>query len=655
MKKILSAITAVGCALSITGCGGNQTAEKELPAENDSFVYEQTEAVGAFDVMNDGTACVASVFSPSQVQLFSLEGELTGRIQTEFSQIYTVTAADSKLYITGLAAKGNCVYVYDAETERQEFVAELSEYSPTAAVYADEKLYFTWVDYERASSSACPYESLSYSYDGTVVYSLDLSDNSLTEAQIEYPVAITATPQGKLLIYAADENGLYFSAGENGSRKYSDLGRIKAISAVNEDGDFVFCSDSILNTLNYSSPDEQGAYSEIVPNVLTTQNGIKYKGGFTFYVNLYSNQKLERVRNSAYVKSSNTIRIISPSYIEENPFGCGYSIKSEQLSADEFALSVLSLDSNYDLCLLSSKDEVSANLRDKGTYYPLNDIEGIDEYLDRCFPYIKEAAVTGDGEIWMLPIAVNIDVIMYNEKSCAELGIDFTSPLSAEKFYDIIHTAYNSEKNMGYDAHAYLINTDFILQILRNSDSFNTDEFRKTAEIIKEKYNYALSPDCFKPITNTINNTLTEYSFGDPDDFLFSMRDYSSDQRYYSAGENMRACAMPSVTDVSRSVAVCTYLCINPASKNLKAAVDYAESLINHLNENNASMLFKDTNDNSSVCLDDLYEIYSNAGIEFNISFEIFRSDFEKYLRSEMSLDEFIAEADRKYSAYHNE
>lgn len=655
MKKILSILAAIGCILNSTGCSTANVAEPELPVDGNSFVYEQAEAVTAFDVLDDGTACVVSGFAPSQVQLFSLDGELTDTIQTELFQIYTVTASKNKLYLTGMAPQGNCVYVYDMETEHQEFIAELTDSTPTGAVYADEKLYLTWLDIEKASDAECPYESLSFSYDGTVLYSFDLNNNSLEEVEIEFPVAITASPQGKLLVYAADENGLYFTEGENSSRHYSDLGKVKAIAAVNEEHDFVFCSDSILHTLNYSAPEENGAYSEIVSEVLTIQNGIKCCGGFTFYINLYSNQKLERIRNSAYVKNSNTIRIISPSYITEDPFGCGYSISSEQLTADEFALSVLSLDSDYDLCLLSSKDEVSANLRDKGTYYALNDIEGIEEYLNRCFPYIKEAATTKDGEIWMLPIAVNIDVIMYNESSCTDLGIDLSSPLTAERFYDHIITAYNSEKSMGYDAHAYLINTDFILQLLRSSNSFDTVEFKETAELIKEKYNYQLSPKCFKMTTNAINNTLTEYSFGDPNSFLFSMRDYSKDQLQYAGGVNMRACAMPCVTADDRSIATCTYLCINPTSEELEAAVDYVESLIKHLNDKNTSMLFSDSNDGSSECLDDLYDIYENASVEFNVSFEIFRSDFERYLRSEISLDEFITEADRKYSAYLNE
>lgn len=318
-------------------------------------------------------------------------------------------------------------------------------------------------------------------------------------------------------------------------------------------------------------------------------------------------------------------------------------------------LSVLSLDSSFDLCMLSSKEEVSGNLRSKGTFYPLNDIPGIHEYLDRCFPYVKETAIAENGEIWMLPIALNIDMIMYNEASCAELGTDFSAPLTPEKYRENIDIAYSSEKTLGYDSHAYLINTDFIMQLLRNDSGFDTPDFRSAAELLKSDFNYVKGNERFRPINSAISYTLEDQGFGNPEDFLFSMRDYSMDQMFYSDGINMRISPMPSVTNDSRSIAVCTYLCVNPASKNLEAACDYIESLVQHLGGDNSSVLFSDTFAQDNAARKDLYGIYSNASIEFNISFEIFRIDYERYLADEITLDEFIAEAERKLKVYQNE
>ena len=172
--------------------------------------------------------------------------------------------------------------------------------------------------------------------------------------------------------------------------------------------------------------------------------------------------------------------------------------------------------------------------------------------------------------------------------------------------------------------------------------------------MMKEKFNYKAGEDCFRLSAGAISYSLEEMG-GDPDKFLFSMRDYSADQLYYSAGKDMRVCAMPSVTQDKRNIAVCTYLCINPASKHLDSAVDYIESLISHLGESNTSILFTDALSDGTQSLSDLKAIYENASVEFNVSTEIFRSDLEKYFSGEITLDDFITESDRKFSAYLNE
>lgn len=649
MKKKIAAVISAGILVLTTGCSNGAKDTQELSADGDRFTYDETTAALCFDVLEDGTVCASTIYSANQVLQYDLDGNLANSLDTELFHIYTITAHEKTLYLTGDCDYGICAYSYDLETGAQKKLAELDG-APKTAVYADDSLYLTWT---ARDSNACPYESNSFSYDGTALYKLDLSDNAISEQDVEFPVNIASTPGGKLLVYAADENGLYFTRGISGERKYVDLGTVSAISAVDDDYNFVFYSNSVLNTLNYSSAGGDGEYSEMVSDVLALDNGVKYCGGFTFYINITDEQKIERVRNSSVIKENSTIRMISPSYVSEAPFGCGYSIKSDQLTADEFALSVLSLDPDYDICLLSSSNEVSGNLRNKGTYYPLNDIKGIDEYLDRCLPYVREAATAENGEIWMLPIALNIDVIMYNENSCAELGLDFTD-LTAEKFRDNIDKAYASDRSSGYDAHAYLIDTNFILQLLRGNTTVDTPEFRSVAEMMKEKFNYKVGEDCFRLSAGAISYSLEEMG-GNPDKFLFSMRDYSADQLYYSAGKNMRVCAMPSVTQDKRNIAVCAYLCINPASKHLDSAVDYIESLISHLGESNTSILFTDALSDGTQSLSDLKAIYENASVEFNVSTEIFRSDLEKYFSDELTLDEFITESDRKLSAYLNE
>lgn len=71
-----------------------------------------------------------------------------------------------------------------------------------------------------------------------------------------------------------------------------------------------------------------------------------------------------------YIKKNNKIRLISCENNFDAPFGCGYTIDYENLSADSFSLAVLSNDRNRDMCIANSYDSYSSNIRDKGSFFP---------------------------------------------------------------------------------------------------------------------------------------------------------------------------------------------------------------------------------------------------------------------------------------------
>lgn len=50
--------------------------------------------------------------------------------------------------------------------------------------------------------------------------------------------------------------------------------------------------------------------------------------------------------------------------------------------------------------------------------------------------------------------------------------------------------------------------------------------------------------------------------------------------------------------------------------------------------------------------MDDIYEIYSNGEMQFTYPDEIFMDTFEQYLASEIDLESFIKEADRRLDTY---
>ena len=124
----------------------------------------------------------------------------------------------------------------------------------------------------------------------------------------------------------------------------------------------------------------------------------------------------------AQVKCENrTIRYIRPEMWGIDPFGCGYEIQHTELTQDKFALKVMALDKDFDLCYVNSYGSFGYSMKEYGVFYPLNDIPRIQEYLDACFPYVKEAATDVDGNIWMLPIAVDIPGVVVKKDATDEV------------------------------------------------------------------------------------------------------------------------------------------------------------------------------------------------------------------------------------------
>jgi hypothetical protein len=105
-----------------------------------------------------------------------------------------------------------------------------------------------------------------------------------------------------------------------------------------------------------------------------------------------------------------------------------------------------------------------------------------------------------------------------------------------------------------------------------------------------------------------------------------------------------------------KSIATCTFICVNPASDHLEDTLAYISAL---------SKSLAGDKDNLSLAKADIYstsdfyqavkEVYGDAQIRFTYSSELYADDFNDYLDGTVSLEDFIAEADRKLSAYKNE
>ena len=117
----------------------------------------------------------------------------------------------------------------------------------------------------------------------------------------------------------------------------------------------------------------------------------------------------------------------------------------------------------------------------------------------------------------------------------------------------------------------------------------------------------------------------------------------------------MRAVAAPSVEPGGKTPVTCAFITVNPASDRLDSALDYISSLAGYLSEKENSLMLADKSTYTDGFMSDLYGIYENGELCFNVSSEIVFDDYISYCSGNIALDELVSESDRKLSAYLNE
>lgn len=509
-------------------------------------------------------------------------------------------------------------------------------------------------------------ETVDYFYSGEVFGSFDRKRDEFLESGIAYPVAFDER-NGEVIVYAYEKGtGFYFHDNKAKTDSYTNkLDRIEDMELINDRKDYVFAATSDYGgTLAVSGISAESGVIQIDNELYFSHCGSICAEDDYVCVNALEDPYLfDRKAFKYYTANVSTadppVKVISASYFEPL-FSCGSQIKSERLSEEGFALTVLSLDRSYDLVMLNSRESFANDMKEKGSFYPLNDVPGVAEYIDRCFPYVKEAATNGKGEIWMLPISVDVCAMIYNEKNCAENGITFPNEL--EPFLRQMRKA--AEVSKYRDCSKYLVAKTMGNTYLSINNSFNTDDFRSFAPLLKGMYeDAAFEYDPSVNISLAFSVKRSNEKLGESDIYydtiynkaLFSTVFPSDSQRLLIGDENLLAVPLPHVQG-AKNDASCTFLCVNPNSEHLEETLLFIERTVSHLSDRQNSFILKDKSTYSSDRLtQSLYEIYENSQISFTIPSDVYYGDLEKYFADEITLDEFISEADRKLSAYLNE
>ena len=685
MKKIKYVMLAAALIITATGCSKS---DDVTPIYNEQRVeYNITDSYMV--KLYEGNMYAASLYTDEDnreakdmtVHVFDDTGEkireftLDGISAMSCWDIYgdTVYAVEQSTVLRE-GAYVNRVLLYSADINTGE-TSEIFEFKTLSSVkkikVIDNKLYWLGQKNNYDPFSDTLYldsgETINYSYEGKVFGCYDLDSGINTESGIDYP-EVFSERNGQVVIYAfeKDKGYCFFDYASNTVLSYTNkLNDIRDFEFINDNLDFVFCGNASYNgSLVFSGMNNESGVIQIEDDMWVSH--ISAEGD---HICVQASDDLYSFEGKVYKyyanisTSDHPIKVIASSYETacDPLFSCGYQVKTDRLSSDSFALTVLSLDKGYDLAMMSTKESYANEMKEKGSFYPLNDIPGVKEYIDSCFPYIKEAATAENGEIWMLPVVVEVPVIIYNEKNCADNNISFPQELGA--FLDEMKKV--SEISKYYRCGRYDVICSATNSYLSQNNSFDTDTFRSIAALLKENYNAEFFQNYSTEVGEAMYQKQLERKMGDMfgsdlyydaiyNKALFYDNDTVSSQRDFSGDENLRAAAFPSVN--GKNNAVCKFVCVNPNSEHLAETLLFIEKTVSRFAGKENSFTLKD----KSLYSDDpytmdLYEIYENSQITFTMPWEIYQDDFNSYLDGDIDLEQFITEADRKLSAYLNE
>lgn len=646
MKKTLFkfAVLMLASVLLFSGCSGNG-GSKETPVHDWSgyFVYPM-EDVYSFDVDKDGNLYAAAfnsdilkVYDPygTEIDEKTLPTPYHIAIGVKEADLFTLSAND-------LYRNGEKIYTLSFENAAKDFRI------------VGEDVYLLYID-SAADRSQAPMVSPLKGWNGEKLIRLRLSDLSVSDVICEYPMLISSNSD-ELWVYGINDDGGYAAPvreGETGERIPTGTEIPDSFLTVDPSGKYLFTRAAEDATLALCTTDPTtGQINELMPNVaIFDADGIKARDGYIYYLNQYAyavnTNKIERIKQSDYMKDNTPIKLLATNWFSYTPFGCGRTVVESRLSNEEFALTVLSQDGGFDACVLSSAQDFSLNFRDHGSFFALNDVPGVAEYVERCFPALREAVTNADGEIWALPLSMNVPCAIYNTENCRSAGFS-PNGLTLENLIAETGKLFASEparRDICISANS-AIPLLLRYELSGEADVLDGEDFTEKMNFLKNE----ISSELFGIDVSIEANNRIYRSFGE--EMLVMLADIKQKQLDFSVNDNIQAADLFE----GKNPADCVFLCVNPSSDNLSATLEYITALCGYLStKTNDFMLDDKSLYSDSPYISELFELYRDSEIFFRIPDDILLQPVKQYLQGTLRLDELIAESDRKLSAYLNE
>lgn len=679
MKKTLTVIMLALSTFIFSACGQQEIKEEHIIETTDEKVVYDVRNPEGYTVdekgivytlthkweqqKNDRISNTGIVFST-----YDLDGKLTEQYMLDSSLkiiedlgiVRVIAVEEDTLYIVMDNVGVQELYVYNLTTKTDEKLYTFEDYSLIhSLIPIDGKVYFIGIDNNLLRKEYNGTDKAEhYCYEGEVFGCVNIKKKTMEACPIDFPISISAMPGSRnIMVYAYDDNeGYYFAEYDTDKEElkvlqYVDYGNNMFFNVIDEENNFIYID--LEQGLVCASPDLSKGTATVENKIVSgsRNNTVRYMGGQAFYLN--DEQMLSRISLEGRIKWNPPIKALYSDNITTEPFGCGYSVITEKLESDEFALKVLAQDKDFDVYLLDSGRDVAANIKKNGIFYSLNEVEGVMEYLDACFPYVKEAALTEDGRVWMIPFYLDVDALVYDKNVFEEYGITPDALTTLDGFTEITDRLAK-ETDLRMDARYASLKYEVMDQYLSRYNTTDTELFREAAGILFNRFNK-------KEYGYRDSNLIRDWDRGLVDRFLYLETGSDEERldyvmRVFGESEEHGAILYPVIEEGINNQATCVMISVNPKSENLENTLAYISEYAKYMLEKRNSFILKDfsTYDDTSFCRE-LYNCFADAEITLRIDSDIFRNDLENYLVGEITLEECIKESDRKLKVYLNE
>lgn len=636
---------------------GKKHAEPNIPLQ-ELIVEYPLDNMLAYAAAEDGTVYAVNLVqmegeeSEYRLHHFDGQGQHKGDIGLgeNFSMVETLAVSEDgkQVYFTSQnVLYGTDLYLFSCSVEdgRIDMLCEMPYFDHVKQLAVVGDAVYLLGQSPNWQTKKAPDSGYVFSGERLVAYLSDTGEQ--IQLGFDFPVSMSASGAETLMVFGyLDGDGycmMEYDPAKDSMQVVSRLENYKfdRFAACNGGKDVIYDYGPNSRGLVISDVRELSVEAELYPDSMTILMPPGCIGG-RVYCHSRETGSLISFPLDAVRQNGRELAFLSKEYGTINaPYGCGYSINRLELSEEKFTLKVLARDKDYDLCMGDTLFGSGGNLRENGVFYPLNDVPEIEEYLDRCFPYVREAATKEDGTIWMLPVNVNIYGMLLRQNAAEKAGLSLYDGMTWEEYAREIQKA-SEEDRKRIDA-----DSDFLVSVF--GEQYFTRYHTLEGGLFPDTY-AALYGVCEADCGGSVSqDDFILMSMGGP--LWLNLKGSSGTQRY---GGDAAYIAMPKLNAEDRNIANCVFLAINPDSSRRDEALNYIASLAAYLSQRRDLPFFRDWQ-GEGMLDETVHRTYENGEIGFSVDYDVYGEGFDELFSGTLTLSEYMEQTEPKLRTYWGE